>query len=99
MKPAKAGSNAMLTLQTPFYTTMTPTYDGSLMPSMFSATDPAYHKALKQPVASKFSMTSIRTFEPYVDQCSDIFIAEMHNREGQAVDLSEWLQYYAFDVM
>lgn len=69
------------------------------MPSMFSTQDPAYHKALKQPVASKFSMSSIKSFEPYVDQCTDIFIAKMYKRAGEVVDLSEWCQYYAFDVI
>lgn len=90
----------LTTLQTKFYTTMTPPYtDGTLMPSMFSTIDPAYHKALKQPVASSFSMTSIRKFEPYVDQCSDIFISAMRARAGQKVDLSDWCQFYAFDVI
>lgn len=78
---------------------MTPPYQGTLLPSMFSTQDPAYHKALKQPVASKFSMTSIRSFEPYADQCADIFIEEMRKRVGQAVNLSDWCQYYAFDVI
>jgi hypothetical protein len=44
-------------------------------------------------------MTSIKTFEQYVDQCTDIFIREMHAREGTPVDFSDWLQYYAFDVI
>lgn len=78
---------------------MTPYYKGSKMYSMFSASDHAYHKALRAPVASKFTMTSIRTFERYVDQCTDIFIKEMYAREGQPVDLSDWLQFYAFDVI
>ena len=69
------------------------------MPSMFSTTDPAYHKSLKQPVSQKFSMTSIRSFEPYVDQCSDIFITEMRTKVGQRVELADWCQYYAFDVI
>lgn len=61
--------------------------------------DPAYHKRLKESVAGKFSMTSIRTLEPYVDECTDIFLSEMRVRAGQAVDLSDWCQYYAFDVV
>lgn len=69
------------------------------MPSMFSTTDPAYHKALKQPVSQKFSMTSIRSFESYVDQCSDIFTTEMRKKVGQRVELADWCQYYAFDVI
>ena len=69
------------------------------MPSVFSERDPASHKTLKQPVASKYTMTSIRSFEPYADQCSDIFIKEMRAKAGQAVDLSACCQYYAFDAI
>lgn len=78
---------------------MTPYYENKLMPSMFTARDPAEHKALKRPVAGKFSMTSIRTLEPLVDECSEIFVQSMKDLEGQKVDLGAWLQWYAFDVI
>lgn len=44
-------------------------------------------------------MTSIKSFEPYVNQCTDIFLSKMRQHAGEAVNLSEWLQYYAFDVV
>jgi len=78
---------------------MSPRYDGTIMDSMFTTRDPARHKALKRPVAGKFSMTSIRTMEPLVNQCSEIFAQAMKDLEGQKVDLSTWLQWYAFDVI
>ncbi|KAL5322250.1 hypothetical protein ACEPPN_010222 [Leptodophora sp. 'Broadleaf-Isolate-01'] len=86
-------------LKSDFYNTMTPYYENKLMPSMFTARDPAEHKALKRPVAGKFSMTSIRTLEPLVDECSEIFVQSMKDLEGQKVDLGAWLQWYAFDVI
>ncbi|PVH73614.1 cytochrome P450 [Cadophora sp. DSE1049] len=86
-------------LKSPFYDTMTPEYQNALMPSLFTTRDPTHHKTLKRSVASKFSMSSIRTLEPLVDECSSIFIRSMQDLEGQKVDLGAWLQWYAFDVI
>lgn len=69
------------------------------MDSLFTARNPAYHKALKSPVAQLFSMTNMRNYEPHADECTAIFIKSMESLEGQAVDLSIWLQWYAFDVI
>lgn len=69
------------------------------MPSMFSIRDPAQHQALRRPVAQKFSMSSIRVLEPFADECTDIFLDSMRKLEGQVVDLGDWLQWYAFDVI
>ena len=78
---------------------MTPIYQDAPMPSLFTTRDPAHHKALKKPVAGKFSMTSIRTLEPLVDDCSLIFSESMRSLEGQTVNIGAWLQWYAFDVI
>lgn len=78
---------------------MSPTYEDEIMDSLFTTRDPAHHKALKRPVAGKFSMTSIRSLEPLVDECSEIFVQSMKDLEGQKVDLGAWLQWYAFDVI
>lgn len=69
------------------------------MDSLFSERDPQTHKALKSPVAQMFSMTNIRNFEPYADECTRIFMDAMRDLEGQAVDFAQWLQWYAFDVI
>jgi cytochrome P450 len=66
---------------------------------MFSIREPAQHQALRRPVAQKFSMSSIRAMEPFADQCTDIFLSSMRKMEGQVVDLGDWLQWYAFDVI
>lgn len=69
------------------------------MPSMFSVRDPIAHQALRRPVAQKFSMSSIKSLEPFADECTGIFIDAMRDLEGQQVDLGAWLQWYAFDVI
>ena len=67
--------------------------------NMFSARDPAVHKSLKTPVASLFAMSNMRNYEPYVDECTQLFADAMRDLEGQKVDLAVWLQWYAFDVV
>jgi hypothetical protein len=66
---------------------------------MFSARDPAVHKSIKTPVASLFAMSNMRNYEPYVDECTQLFMDAMRDLKGQKVDLAVWLQWYAFDVV
>ena len=66
---------------------------------MFAARDTEQHKALKRPVAAKFSMTSILALEHLVDPCSKIFTDAMADLQGEIVDLGAWVQWYAFDVI
>ena len=66
---------------------------------MFSVRDAAQHQALRRPVAQKFSMSSMKSMEPFVDECNDIFIQAMREMEGEKVDFGMWLQWYAFDVI
>ncbi|CZT20252.1 related to pisatin demethylase cytochrome P450 [Ramularia collo-cygni] len=86
-------------MKTEFYKTMVPSYDGVAIDSMFTARDPAIHKALKTPVASLFAMSNMHNYEPYVDECTQLFVDAMRDLEGQTVDLAIWLQWYAFDVI
>jgi hypothetical protein len=65
---------------------------------MFSTRDEDLHKRLKRPVASKYSMTSLRNLEYLVDPCSTIFTDAMTDLQGQVVDLGAWMHWYAFDV-
>ncbi|KLP13261.1 pisatin demethylase cytochrome P450 [Fusarium fujikuroi] len=85
--------------KTPFYTTMSLMYQGRRMDSMFTERNPKIHKALKGSVAQIFSMTNMRNFEVYADECSAIFLDAMRDLEGQRLDLAHWLQWYAFDVI
>uniref|UniRef100_A0A8H7KBQ6 Cytochrome P450 n=1 Tax=Bionectria ochroleuca TaxID=29856 RepID=A0A8H7KBQ6_BIOOC len=86
-------------LKSDFYCSFDVMYQGEFMSSMFTTRSPEEHKALKRPVAQKFSMTSIKTLEYLVDPCSEIFTASMKEMQGQVVDLGVWVQWYAFDVI
>ncbi|KAJ9612104.1 hypothetical protein H2200_003701 [Cladophialophora chaetospira] len=86
-------------LKTSFYKVFTPFYQGTPLESLFSTQDPMYHKSLKKPVANLFSMTNLRYYEVHVDEGTQIFIDAMDDLENESVDLSKWLQWYAFDVI
>lgn len=57
------------------------------MDSMFTVINPGEHRALKRPVAQKFSIPSMRTFEYLIDPCSEISTDAMLNLQGNVVDL------------
>ncbi|KAF4439012.1 pisatin demethylase cytochrome P450 [Fusarium acutatum] len=90
---------SLILIKTPFYTTMSLMYQGRRMDSMFTERNPNIHKALKGSVAQIFSMTNMRNFEVYADECSAILLDAMRHLEGQRLDLADWLQWYAFDVI
>lgn len=69
------------------------------MPSMFSIRDSVEHQSLGRPVAQKFSMSSIKSLEPFADECTKIFVDAMKDLEGQQIDLGAWLQRYGFNVI
>ncbi|KEF59035.1 uncharacterized protein A1O9_03878 [Exophiala aquamarina CBS 119918] len=66
---------------------------------MFTAVSPALHKALRSPTAQVYSMTNLRHYEKHANECTEIFINLMKEKEGQKVDLTEHFQWYAFDVI
>jgi hypothetical protein len=69
------------------------------MHTTFSTRDPVYHRAFRSQVAALYSMSNIRKFEGYADECSVIFANTMKELEGEVIDLAPWLQWYAFDVI
>ncbi|ETS84381.1 hypothetical protein PFICI_02406 [Pestalotiopsis fici W106-1] len=102
--PALYGIGSILTKlacanQSDFYSTFDVIHEKDFMSSMFSTRSSNEHKAIKRPVAQKYSMSSIRTLEYLVDPCSEIFTNAMEELEGQVIDLGVWLQWYAFDVI
>ncbi|KAI1129863.1 cytochrome P450 [Nemania abortiva] len=59
------------------------------------------HANTRRQLQSTYSMTSLVSYEPYVDQCSEIFWQRLDEMSaaGTPVDMGHWLQCYAFDVI
>jgi len=89
----------LINKQSPFYSLMSPSYDGKLLETQFSSADPVEHKHLRTQVGPLLSVTNMKTYEPHADACTDLFESAMRDLEGSKVDLAPWLQWYAFDVI
>jgi aromatic ring-cleaving dioxygenase len=82
-----------------FYSTADSFHDGQYSETMFSARSFTVHKRYRQQVAQLYTLTNLRLYEPYEDECTGIFCRSMVELQGQPLDLTEWLQWYAFDVI
>jgi hypothetical protein len=54
---------------------------------------------MRTTIAQAYSLSSLRQLEPLVDECSILFMDAMKDLAGKPLDLGEWLQWYAFDVI
>ncbi|KAI1164733.1 cytochrome P450 [Nemania serpens] len=79
-------------------------YDAWVRPggwSLFADRSIQRHADMRRQLQSTYSMSSLVSYEPYVDACSDIFsqrLSEM-SEAGTLMDMGHWLQCYAFDVI
>lgn len=72
------------------------------LPAVFNTRDEELHKKIKSPIAPLFSLSNTLPLEIFVDQTLTIMTEQIDRRfvDSWAVfDLSDWLQYFAFDVM
>jgi hypothetical protein len=70
--------------------------------AVFNVTDEKVHKELKSPIAPIFSSTSATSFEPLVDDVLQCLLNQLDTRfaaNGEVLNLGEWVQFFAFDVM
>ncbi|KAK2592582.1 hypothetical protein QQS21_009727 [Conoideocrella luteorostrata] len=86
-----------------FYIPLRPySRQGGALPAIFTSLDEEMHSRLKKPVAQIFSLSNVITFENLVDDVLKIVAKqfdERFSRNDEIFDLSEWLQFFAFDVM
>lgn len=70
-------------------------------PSLFSEDDRQTHSMLRKAVGSLYAMTSIKSYEPFVDGCVQVLQSTFDRfaAEGTTIDLQRWMQAYAFDVI
>ncbi|RVX69138.1 hypothetical protein B0A52_06852 [Exophiala mesophila] len=59
------------------------------------------HAETRKKFQNLYSMSSLVSYEKYVDNCIDIFLQRMgsFSQSGELIDLAHWFQCYAFDVM
>ena len=69
------------------------------MQNVFTTRDMQYHKTMKRSAGSVYSLTSLKAMESLVDKNTEQFVNLMKAKKGEPVDLSIWLQWYAFDAI
>lgn len=69
--------------------------------SLFSDRNMARHSANRRHYQSAYSMSSLVSYESYVDDCAALFHTRLQELASKAVpvDMGHWFQCYAFDVI
>lgn len=69
--------------------------------TLFGDQDIRRHADSRRRVQNVYSMSSVMSYETYVDQCADMFAQRLAEiaKAGRPVNLAYWLQAYAFDVI
>ncbi|KAG9237237.1 cytochrome P450 [Amylocarpus encephaloides] len=69
--------------------------------SLFSHRDPHYHALQRRKVSSFYSMSSLISHEPAVNDCISLLSARLSEiaKAGKTIDLQHYLRCYAFDVI
>lgn len=69
--------------------------------NLFALRDIKAHSSTRRHYAGVYAMSSLVSYEPYVNNCIDILSnrLRMCAKSGETIDLSKWFQYYAFDVI
>lgn len=87
--------------QSPFYHPFEGWVGNKIGYNLFTTRDPAFHAALKQPVAAAYGIKAAVEFEPIVDECIETMVRRLdekmvQSKEKKACDLAAWMQYCPF---
>ncbi|KOS21045.1 Pisatin demethylase [Escovopsis weberi] len=69
--------------------------------SLFSDTNIARHTQQRRVFQNLYSMSSLVSYESYVDECADLLQGHLSQaaRRREGVDMMHWFQCYAYDVI
>ncbi|GES61892.1 cytochrome P450 [Aspergillus terreus] len=87
--------------KTDFYRVQQQLAKGKPTPTLFTTLDEDFHAAIKRPVSSAYSMSTLTEFEPFVDSTIRSLFVKLDEfvASRKVCDIAIWLQYYAFDVI
>ncbi|XHF97869.1 hypothetical protein AWENTII_001444 [Aspergillus wentii] len=87
--------------KTNFYKVQQQLSKGKPTQTLFTTLDEDFHAAIKRPVSSAYSMSTLTEFEPFVDNTIQSLFRRLDEfaDDGKVCDIATWLQYYAFDVI
>jgi hypothetical protein len=87
--------------QSEFYPVFTPLKaNGERRETLFTMLSEEIHAALKRPISNAYSMTTMRSYEPFVDDAILKFVERLNDLYGVGdvgkfcdCDIATWLQY------
>lgn len=71
------------------------------MSNLFAELDVKEHSTQRRRIASLYSMTTLLSYESFIDSCTTVLMEKFNKfaRERRPVEMVQWLQFYAFDVI
>lgn len=69
--------------------------------NIFTMQDNDLHKDRRRKISSLYTMSSMVSYEKAVDEMTGVCVRKMHEfaEQGRLVNIPQWMQYYAFDVI
>lgn len=69
--------------------------------TLFSDQNMARHADTRKRFQNLYSMTSLVSYETFVDECADVFVRRLQEMAdtGESINMGHWFQCYAFDVI
>ena len=70
-------------------------------PSTFTTLDNAHHASRIRQVNALYQTSALVNIEYQVDGATNLFVENLSKfaKEGKTIDMSEWLNYFAFDAV
>ncbi|KAJ9603054.1 hypothetical protein H2200_012349 [Cladophialophora chaetospira] len=74
---------------------------GTDQTALVSIKDEKTHGIFRRPLAHAYSLSSLKGYEPYIDEMIEKLILELdkHDAAQSPINMTRWLQFWAFDVM
>lgn len=78
---------------------------GKCAHTLFSSTDPTWHKNVRRAMNPFFTRTAVFTYEPFIERTIQAFLTEIDYRfvdkggSQGVIDFHTWLSFFTFDVI
>ncbi|KAF2105044.1 cytochrome P450 [Rhizodiscina lignyota] len=74
---------------------------GTTQTALVGIKDEATHGRYRRPIANAYSLSSLKGYEPYIDQTINTLTDVLDQRvtDGKAINMSDYLHYWSFDVI
>ena len=99
------GLTAAISFKSDMYFVNAPVSKGKCAHTLFSSTDPTWHKNVRRAMNPFFTRTAVSSYEPFVERTIQAFLTEIDHRFADkggsqgVIDFHTWLSFFTFDVI